>query len=276
MAKRAGDYDKVKAWEAILSNGARIPFETLSDITDDDVFDPLPLIENRDIVVDQSYCVGRLSEPGIITLSPEAITSMPTNSPNGVRTRFAPSPTGDLHLGHAYSAKVAHDLARESGGRFLLRHEDIDGGRVKPEFYRHIEEDLEWLGLRWDGEILIQSGRREAFDDVLEKLKKMGLAYPCFCSRKDIQAALSAPHGSDTAIYPGTCRTLSGGEIHDRIVKGYAHAWRFHAEKAARTPYPQGQARPALGRCGYSIRPLPCHYCCSIRPAPRCHGYISR
>jgi glutamyl-Q tRNA(Asp) synthetase len=149
-------------------------------------------------------------------------------------TRFAPSPTGDLHLGHAYSAKVAHDLARESGGRFLLRHEDIDGGRVKPEFYRHIEEDLEWLGLRWDGEILIQSGRREAFDDVLEKLKKMGLAYPCFCSRKDIQAALSAPHGSDTAIYPGTCRTLSGGEIHDRIVKGYAHAWRFHAEKAAR------------------------------------------
>lgn len=149
-------------------------------------------------------------------------------------TRFAPSPTGDLHLGHAYAAKVAHDLARESGGRFLLRQEDIDSGRVKPEFYRHIKEDLEWLGLRWDGEILTQSARRTAYDSALEKLKTMDLAYPCFCTRKDIQAALSAPHGSDTAIYPGTCRTLSASETHDRIAAGEAHAWRFHAEKAAR------------------------------------------
>jgi len=148
-------------------------------------------------------------------------------------TRFAPSPTGDLHLGHVYAAKVAHDFARESGGRFLLRQEDIDAGRVKPEFYRHIEEDLEWLGLRWDGEILLQSGRREAYEDALETLKTMGLAYPCFCTRKDIQAALSAPHGSDAAIYPGTCRALSKQEAHDRIAAGEAHAWRFDAGKAA-------------------------------------------
>lgn len=148
-------------------------------------------------------------------------------------TRFAPSPTGDLHLGHILAAKVAHDLAREAGGRFLLRQEDIDSGRVKPEFYRHIEEDLEWLGLRWDGEILLQSGRREAYEDALETLKRMGLAYPCFCTRKDIQAALSAPHGSDTAIYPGTCRALSTAETSDRIAAGEAHAWRFDAGNAA-------------------------------------------
>jgi glutamyl-Q tRNA(Asp) synthetase len=148
-------------------------------------------------------------------------------------TRFAPSPTGDLHLGHVYAAKVAHDLAREAGGRFLLRHEDIDAGRVKPEYYRRIEEDLEWLGLRWDGEILLQSERREVYDEALETLKSMGLAYPCFCTRKDIQAALSAPHGSDAAIYPGTCRALSTAETSDRIAAGEAHAWRFDAGKAA-------------------------------------------
>jgi glutamyl-Q tRNA(Asp) synthetase len=148
-------------------------------------------------------------------------------------TRFAPSPTGDLHLGHVYAAKVAHNLAREADGRFLLRQEDIDSGRVKPEYYRHIEENLEWLGLRWDGEILLQSGRREAYEDALETLKRMGLAYPCFCTRKDIQAALSAPHGSDAAIYPGTCRALSIAETSDRIAAGEAHAWRFDAGKAA-------------------------------------------
>ena len=150
-----------------------------------------------------------------------------------VVTRFAPSPTGDLHLGHVLAAKVAHDLAREAGGRFLLRHEDIDAGRVKPEYYRCIDEDLEWLGLRWDGEILLQSERREAYEDALETLKSMGLAYPCFCTRKEIQAVLSAPHGSDAAIYPGTCRALSIEETHGRIAAGEAHAWRFDAGKAA-------------------------------------------
>ena len=148
-------------------------------------------------------------------------------------TRFAPSPTGDLHLGHVYAAKVAHDLAREAGGLFLLRQEDIDAGRVKPEFYRHIEEDLEWLGLRWDGEIMLQSERRDAYEMALETLKNMGLVYPCFCTRKDIQAALSAPHGSDAAIYPGTCRALSIQERSDWIAAGEAHSWRFHAAKAA-------------------------------------------
>jgi glutamyl-Q tRNA(Asp) synthetase len=155
-------------------------------------------------------------------------------APARFATRFAPSPTGDLHLGHACAAKIAHDLARKSGGRFLLRQEDIDGGRVRPEFYQRIEEDLKWLGLRWDGEILLQRERLAAYESALEKLKTMGLSYPCFCTRKDIQAALSAPHGSEAAIYPGSCRALSEAEIYDRMAAGEAHAWRFNAGKAAR------------------------------------------
>jgi glutamyl-Q tRNA(Asp) synthetase len=148
-------------------------------------------------------------------------------------TRFAPSPTGDLHLGHVYAAKVAHDLARQHNGLFLLRHEDIDSSRVREEYYQQIEEDLRWLGLDWDGESLRQSSRQNAYRDALEILKQQDLVYPCFCTRKDIQAALSAPHGSDSAIYPGTCRTISIQETSDRIAAGEAHAWRFDSGKAA-------------------------------------------
>jgi glutamyl-Q tRNA(Asp) synthetase len=148
-------------------------------------------------------------------------------------TRFAPSPTGELHLGHAYAAKVAHNLAREHGGKFLLRQEDIDTSRVREEFYGKIEEDLKWLGFDWDGEILRQSDRQAAYTTALETLKEMGLAYPCFCTRKDIQVALSAPHGSEAAIYPGTCRELAPQEAMERIAAGEAHSWRFDSTKAA-------------------------------------------
>jgi len=150
-----------------------------------------------------------------------------------MKTRFAPSPTGELHLGHVYAAKVAHDLAKEAGGQFLLRQEDIDSSRVREEFYGKIEEDLQWLGLDWDGEILRQSDRQAAYMAALEALKEMGLAYPCFCTRKDIQAAQSAPHGSEAAIYPGTCRELSPHDAEERITVGEAHSWRFDAGKAA-------------------------------------------
>ena len=147
-------------------------------------------------------------------------------------TRFAPSPTGELHLGHVYAAVVARDLAREAGGKFLLRQEDIDSSRVREEYFGKIEEDLKWLGLDWDGEILRQSDRQEAYADALDKLKKLGLVYPCFCTRKDIQSALSAPHGA-APIYPGTCRNLENVEAEKRIAQGQAHAWRFHSHKAA-------------------------------------------
>lgn len=149
-------------------------------------------------------------------------------------TRFAPSPTGDLHFGHILAAKVARDLAKSvPGGRFLLRHEDIDTPRVKPEYYRHIEEDLEGLGLTWDDKPLRQSDRREAYDQALGKLRELGLAYPCFCTRKDIQAALSAPHGPGEILYPGTCRSLDPTETMRRISDGETHSWRLNSTKSA-------------------------------------------
>ena len=148
-------------------------------------------------------------------------------------TRFAPSPTGLLHLGHAYAAKVAHDLAREIDGLFLLRHEDIDSSRVREEYFGKIEEDLLWLGLRWDGPALRQSNRQIAYGTALQQLKRQALVYPCFCSRKNIRAAQSAPHGSDSINYPGTCRAIPAAEAEIRIDDGESHSWRFDSEKAA-------------------------------------------
>lgn len=149
-------------------------------------------------------------------------------------TRFAPSPTGDLHLGHILAAKVARDLAKSiPDGRFLLRHEDIDTPRVKPECYHHIEEDLEWLGLTWACNPLRQSNRRQAYNDALGELRKLDLAYPCFCTRKDIQAALSAPHNNGEIIYPGTCRHIDPADTTYRIADGEAHSWRLNSTKAA-------------------------------------------
>lgn len=148
-------------------------------------------------------------------------------------TRFAPSPTGDLHLGHILAAKVAKDFAKASpGGIFLLRHEDIDGGRVKEESYAHIEEDLVWLGLAWDGNPLRQSARLDAYAEALERIKELGLAYPCFCTRKKIQIILGAPHGNEALPYPGTCRNLSTAEATERIASGEAHSWRLNSSKA--------------------------------------------
>lgn len=149
-----------------------------------------------------------------------------------VLTRFAPSPTGRLHLGHAYSALQSHDHARARGGRFLLRIEDIDGTRARAEHVAAIEADLRWLGLEWDGPVLFQSTRRAAYAAALARLRDMRLLYPCFCTRAEIAASLSAPHGPE-AVYPGTCRSLSGDERAARIARGDAHAWRLDMVRAA-------------------------------------------
>jgi glutamyl-Q tRNA(Asp) synthetase len=152
-------------------------------------------------------------------------------------TRFAPSPTGLLHLGHAYAAKVAYELARNDNGAFLLRQEDIDTSRVRPEYDEATQHDLEWLGLKWDGEILRQSSREDAYTAAFDILKQRDLVYPCFCTRKQIQAeietSLGAPHGVSTHMYPGICRNLPADEAAGRIDSGEAHAWRFDAQKAA-------------------------------------------
>ena len=128
-------------------------------------------------------------------------------------TRFAPSPTGPLHLGHAYSACLAHDMARAAGGRFLLRIEDLDRARSRPEWTALIMEDLHWLGLTWPEPVMHQSTRTETYSAALDTLWEMGLLYPCHCRRADIRAAASAPQevqplptGPDGLIYPGTCR----------------------------------------------------------------------
>lgn len=129
-------------------------------------------------------------------------------------TRFAPSPTGPLHLGHAYSAMLAHDMARYEGGTFLLRIEDIDRSRSRPEWERQLMDDLKWLGVWWDAEPVRQSERLPAYAQALDTLWLKGLIYPCICTRGDILASLSAPQegaeptsGPDGLIYPGTCRS---------------------------------------------------------------------
>ncbi|MEM7438038.1 MAG: glutamate--tRNA ligase family protein, partial [Pseudomonadota bacterium] len=129
-----------------------------------------------------------------------------------IRERFAPSPTGYLHLGHAFSALTAFEAA--AGGQFLLRIEDIDGPRSKPEFEAAIYEDLAWLGLHWETPVMRQSDRMTEYQHALTRLVELGLCYPCSCTRKDIEAALSAPQegadmGPDGVIYPGTCRHRS-------------------------------------------------------------------
>ncbi len=146
-----------------------------------------------------------------------------------VVTRFAPSPTGRLHLGHAVSAIRAHDYARERGGRFLLRIEDIDGTRSRPEFVAGILEDLAWLGLRWDS-LVFQSDRLATYDVALEALEARGLVYPCFCTRAEIAASASAPQGDVGPVYPGICRDLRADEVAARL--HLAHCWRLDMAKA--------------------------------------------
>src|SRR5687767_12097319 len=149
-------------------------------------------------------------------------------------TRFAPSPTGRLHLGHAWSALLSHDFARARGGAFLLRIEDIDPGRSRPDLVDAIVEDLAWLGLHWDGEILFQSRRLPLYAEALGRLKALGLAYPCFCTRAAIAAEIAAsavaPHGRHGPLYPGTCRVLTEAE-RERRMAAEPHAWRLDAAK---------------------------------------------
>ncbi len=168
-----------------------------------------------------------------------------------ITTRFAPSPTGLLHLGHVYAAVFARRRARSAaGGRFLLRLEDTDVVRCRPEYARAIIEDLTWLGLDWDGPVRVQSRHFPEYRTVLDTLRTRGLLFACFCSRSDIVRAATAPHGPEGAIYPGTCRHLSLAEREDRIAAGEPHAWRLDtgralAETGPLTFFEEGQGRLA-------------------------------
>ncbi len=152
-------------------------------------------------------------------------------------TRFAPSPTGLLHLGHAHAALFGWRLARAApGGRFLLRLEDIDPGRCRPEFAAAIAEDLAWLGLDWDGPVRVQSAHFPEYRAALDALAARGLLYPCFCTRagiaREAAAAAHAPHGPDGPLYPGTCRRLGAAERAARLARGDAYALRLDMARA--------------------------------------------
>ncbi len=155
-------------------------------------------------------------------------------------TRFAPSPTGLLHLGHAHAALFAERAARQHGGRFLLRIENIDPSRCTPQFEAALKQDLAWLGLVWEDPVRRQSECMRDYENAVKKLNDLGLLYPCFCTRKAIQAeilsAQGAPHliheGPDGPVYPGTCRTLSSAQQEDKIKDGIPFALRLDMDRA--------------------------------------------
>jgi len=153
-----------------------------------------------------------------------------------VVTRFAPSPTGWLHLGHAYAAILAEEQASRNNGRFLIRLEDIDSGRSRPEYETALFEDLAWLGLTWELPVRRQSEHQGDYRQALTQLDSLGLLYPCFCTRREIQdeiaRASQAPHGPDGPLYPGTCRNRNLSEAADFIANGQPYAMRLNVEKA--------------------------------------------
>ncbi len=148
-----------------------------------------------------------------------------------VVTRFAPSPTGYLHLGHVRSALEGWRTARDAGGRFLLRLEDIDRGRCREEYAAAILDDLAWLGLGWDGEVRRQSAHFDDYRRALDRLTALGVLYPCFCTRRDIQAEIAraggAPQGEAGPAYPGACRRLDHAERAARQNAGLDYALRL-------------------------------------------------
>ncbi len=152
-----------------------------------------------------------------------------------VVTRFAPSPSGPLHVGHLLAALQARRLADAHGGRCLLRVEDIDPRCHDPKWTALMHEDLAWLGLHFEGEVMVQSRRFAVYGEALARLRQMGLLYPCFCTRTEIRAQVAelgrAPHATLGYLYPGTCRHLPPDDVAERLARGDAHAWRLNMER---------------------------------------------
>ena len=168
----------------------------------------------------------------------------PVSPHDAVVGRFAPTPSGRMHLGNAYAMLAAWLSARAAGGRMVLRIEDIDTPRVVRDADRWIQDDLAWLGLDWDGEPVYQSDRLDRYAQVLRDLRTRGLAYPCFCSRADIRAASAPNEGDGFVRYPGTCRRLWANdpvEAERRMAEGRRHAWRLAV--------PPGRSRASTSGC---------------------------
>jgi glutamyl-Q tRNA(Asp) synthetase len=178
-----------------------------------------------------------LSTTTPFTLAGRDFVPLPEGSGPGNVTRFAPSPTGYLHIGHAYAALFAYEAGRAAGGSFRLRIEDIDLQRCRPEFEAAILEDLRWLGLGWEGQAMRQSDRFPAYEAALARLLELEVVYPCFCSRKQIRVEVEeagrAPHGpSGEMLYPGICRRLDRAEQDYRRARGEPFAWRLDIGRA--------------------------------------------
>lgn len=165
-------------------------------------------------------------------------------------TRFAPSPNGSLHLGHALSALTAFGMARRHGGRFILRIEDIDIQRTRNDHIEGIFEDLRWLGIEWDGPVLRQSTRFDAYRAAAQQLQSLGLLYPCFATRSDIEAATAAhPTGTDpdgTPLYPGLCKGLTASEVARRRALGEPYCLRLDMDRALQVARSIAKDRPLV------------------------------
>ena len=153
-------------------------------------------------------------------------------------TRFAPSPTGHMHLGHVFSALFSYEAAKKLGGKFILRIEDIDSQRSSKVFEESIYEDLEWLQIKYSTDIRYQADHMDDYKGAIKELQKLGMVYPCFCSRSDIKAEImragNAPHEEEASIYPGTCRRLSKEERIEKIATGISFAWRLNIRAASK------------------------------------------
>ena len=153
-------------------------------------------------------------------------------------TRFAPSPTGHMHLGHAFSALFAYELAKKINGKFFVRIEDIDQNRSSKIFEDSIFEDLDWLEIKYEKKIRRQSKHMDDYKAAIEELNRLGVIYPCFCSRSDIKAEImragNAPHEEDNLFYPGTCRRLTEQERIKKLEKDNSFAWRLNIRAAAK------------------------------------------
>lgn len=165
--------------------------------------------------------------PAQVAQTDQAPAQATQAAPAPLTGRLAPSPTGRMHLGNAYAALAAWLGARATGGRVLLRIEDIDAPRVVKDADRWIMDDLTWLGLDWDGDPVYQSQRLDAYEAALRRLRERGLVYPCFCSRADIRAASAPNEGDGFLLYPGTCRRLSPEERGLRLSRNDRHSWRL-------------------------------------------------
>lgn len=177
------------------------------------------------------------------------------------RGRLAPSPTGLLHLGHARTFRTAQERARAAGGVLLLRNDDLDGARCRPEFVTAMLEDLRWFGLHWEEPMLSQSARLALYGAAFERLRATGAIYPCICSRKDVLAAAGAPHeAADEPLYPGTCRpeNLPAAEQARRDAgPRESYSWRFRVPDGAPVEFRDGRFGPQRAIAGREIGDFP-------------------